>query len=585
MKSFPLGVAALLAICALPAHADGCGAPATPVHAIQGRADESPLAGSVRTVEAVVVASFQGEHGLNGFFVQEEDDDADDDPSTSEGLFIYAPRRRAVARGDLVRVRGAVAEFHGLTELTRVRDLQRCGRVALPAATRLVPDGEFERLEGMLVEVDGPLVVTDSHDPGRRNQLLLAVGERQFQPTQLSPPGIAAIRRSADNRRRRLILDDGSSRRKAGDQRAPVRAGDRIAMLRGVIDQFDDDYRLQPIDRPGIEAANPRPPAPARHPPEQMRVVAFNLRNYFNGNGNGGGFPTARGADSRTAFQLQRQKLVAALGQLSPDILGVMEIENDGFSADSAIADLAAALGQAVGTRYSFIDPGSKRLGRDAIAVGLLYRPDRVQPVGPPAVLDSHIDARFAARNRPSLAQTFAFGTSRERATVVVNHFKSKGSSCAEQGDPDRGDGQHACADTRLRAAEALADWLETDPTHSRDPDILIVGDLNAYAREDPLRALASAGYVDLIARHLGSREYSYVFDGFAGYLDHALASTPMARRVTKVVIWHINADEPPAVGYDGGKGAGGPFRSSDHDPVIVDFHPGGARSRPVTAR
>ena len=83
--------------------------------------------------------------------------------------------------------------------------------------------------------------------------------------------------------------------------------------------------------------------------------------------------------------------------------------------------------------------------------------------------------------------------------TVAVNHLKSKGSSCASIGDPDTGDGQGNCNLTRTKAAQALVDWLATDPTGSGDPDFLIIGDLNAYAMEDPITAIKAAGYTDLI--------------------------------------------------------------------------------------
>ena len=82
--------------------------------------------------------------------------------------------------------------------------------------------------------------------------------------------------------------------------------------------------------------------------------------------------------------------------------------------------------------------------------------------------------------------------------TVAVNHFKSKGSDCDELGDPDTGDGQGNCNGTRTQAAAALADFLASDPTGSGDPDVLIIGDLNAYDEEDPIDTLKAAGYTDL---------------------------------------------------------------------------------------
>ncbi len=98
----------------------------TPIHAIQGSGLASPVSGAAHTVEGVVAGDFEGASGLNGFFVQEEDADADADPLTSEGIFVFFPSSPGVQAGDVVRVRGTVTEFNGLTELTtvtRLRDL------------------------------------------------------------------------------------------------------------------------------------------------------------------------------------------------------------------------------------------------------------------------------------------------------------------------------------------------------------------------------------------------------------------------------------------------------------------------------
>ncbi|MCA9432446.1 MAG: DNA degradation protein EddB, partial [Candidatus Omnitrophica bacterium] len=156
-----------------------------------------------------------------------------------------------------------------------------------------------------------------------------------------------------------------------------------------------------------------------------------------------------------------------------------------------------------------------------------------------------------------------------------MNHLKSKGSSCDVLGDPDTGDGQENCNLTRTNAATALANWLETDPTSSGDPDFLIVGDLNCYTMEDPIATLTSAGYEDLIHSFIGSIGYSFVIDGEAGSLDHALASPSLFARVEGAAEWHINADEPSVYDYNEEFNppmfySPDPYRSSDHDPLLI---------------
>jgi uncharacterized protein len=237
---------------------------------------------------------------------------------------------------------------------------------------------------------------------------------------------------------------------------------------------------------------------------------------------------------------------------------------------------------------YDFIDTGA--FGTDAIRVGIIYKTSTVEPVGDHAILDSSVDPDFdTTRNRPALAQTFLETATGGRVTVVVNHLKSKGSGCGV-GDDDTTTGQGNCNGTRTLAAQALADWLATDPTGSGDPDVLIIGDLNSYAKEDPIVALQSDGYTDLVASYGGPDAYGYVFDGQLGYLDHALSNPSLTPQVAGTAEWHINADEIPLFDYnDDVRDTGeavfeeesdvrslyepNQFRTSDHDPVVVGLN------------
>ena len=208
--------------------------------------------------------------------------------------------------------------------------------------------------------------------------------------------------------------------------------------------------------------------------------------------------------------------------------------------------------------------------------------------VGSYAILDSSVDPRFIdTKNRPVLAQTFMDKTTGGIFTVAVNHLKSKGSDCNDVGDPDLGDGAGNCNVTRTLAAQALVDWLATDPTGSGDSDFLIIGDLNSYDKEDPIDAIKAGpddvlgtadDYQDMVFQFQGEAAYSYVFDGQLGYLDYALASASLASQITGVAEWHVNADEPDLIDYDmtfklpaqDALYAPDQYRYSDHDPVIV---------------
>jgi len=559
-----------------------CGAEATRISAIQGNTAASPLNGSDVVIEAVVTGVFNGANGLGGFFVEEESADRDGDPASSEGLFIYG--NQSVTPGDTVRVAGKVTEYFDLTELTSISDPVSCGTgelpppalVSLPWASAEAP----EAYESMRVSFSEPLTVNDNYDLTRYGSLTLASG-RHFIPTHIAAPGVDAGLVAELYALDRLILDDGSNQQNPAAVPYPtpglsasntVRAGDQVHDLTGILNYSYSEWRLQPTSAPSFSQSNPRNSQPALADRGNLVVASFNVLNYFNGDGLGGGFPTARGADTAEELSRQTAKLVSAINGLDADIVGLMEIENDGYGASSAIAELASALGAS----WSWVDPGLATLGGDEIAVGFIYRNDRVETVGEAATLAS---SAFSDLNRQPLAQTFRRTGSEDGLTVVVNHFKSKGCGSAEGAEADLGDGQGCWNPTRTRAAEELASWLAADATGTGEPDILIIGDLNAYAKEDPVQALAAAGYSDLLTTFVGEQAYSYVFYGQAGYLDHGHANASLLAKVADAGVWHINADEPRGLDYNTefksaeqvtGLYGADPYRASDHDPVIV---------------
>ena len=572
-----------------------CGDPATLIHTIQGSGTTSPINGASNVaIEGVVVGDYQGAGQFGGYYVQEDDAEADADSLTSEGIFVFNTSF-PVALGDRVRARGTVTEFTStgitLTELVSVNSVSICQTGGATVATTpvLLPVaavGVWERYEGMSISLPQQMTVTETFTLARFGEVSLSVDGRLYNPTSIVAPGATALAQQDLNNRRRIVLDDGSNVQNIDPTRYPtgglsasntLRSGFTTTGLSGVLEQRFGLYRVQPVASVAFSADNPRPASP-NAVGGSLKITAMNVLNYFNGDGVGGGFPTARGAENQVEFDRQEAKIVAALAAMNADVIGLMEIENDA-GPNAAVAELTAALNTAVGAgTYSYIDTGV--IGTDQIRVALMYRPAAVTPVGGFETLTSADNPLFIdTLNRPALAQTFSQNVNGQKLTVVVNHLKSKGSNCNAVGDPDALDGQGNCNITRRNAATALATWLATDPTASGDPDFLIVGDLNSYAKEDPIAALEANGYTNLVASLLGPTSYSFVFEGQSGYLDHALATAPLAAQVTGVTEWHINADEPIALDYNTNfKSANHintlfaptPFRSSDHDPVIV---------------
>jgi len=336
-----------------PAGDDGTGpngrdVPAPALRAIsevQGREGRSPLLEHQVTVRGIVVGDFAS--GLQGVFVQSERGDGD--PATSEGLFVQRSKdtEPKLQAGDRVEVSGTVIESgdEGRT-LTSLREAVVTKLGTGQAQRTVLHDAppDWERYEGMLVQVDAPLVVSGNDGVASYGEIRAAFGERLFQPTELSPPGLKARGILAHNERRALLLDDGKTSKDPRElwflpqglnANAPLRAGSTISHATGVVDQRRGDYRLQLTQVLDIRQA-PRP----RGAPElagNLRVARLNMHNLFNGDGHGGGFPTERGAQKREDYERQLSKLVSVIQSLHPDIAVMMEVENDGSGPDSKI--------------------------------------------------------------------------------------------------------------------------------------------------------------------------------------------------------------------------------------------------------
>lgn len=574
-----------------------CGDPATQIHNVQGNGNISPINGTSGVIiEGVVVGDYQASNQFGGFHVQEEDADVDADPATSEGIFVFHSST-SVSVGDLVRVRGTVFEFTSsgitLTELSPVTDVLVCSSGnSVTASTVTLPVSnvsDWERYEGMSISISQQLTVTETFTLARFGEVALSVGGRLFNPTTLTTPGAAAIAQQDLNDRSRILLDDGDNNQNIDPTIHPsgglsatntLRSGYTIPSLTGVLEQRFGVYRVQPVGPISFNVSNPRPVAPDAVG-GRLKVAAMNVLNFFTTLDTGPtgcgplGTLECRGANTSQEFTRQRDKILSQMLDLDADVYGLMELENN--ASDSPLQSIVDGLNDATspGT-YDYIATGI--IGSDAIKVGLVYKTSTVAPVGAFALLTSSVDPTFIdTLNRPVLAQTFSEISTSERFTIAVNHLKSKGSACS--GDPDTGDGQGNCNLTRTAAAEAESNWLAGDPTSSGDPDYILVGDFNAYLKEDPITALMNDGYADLIDDFVGAGAYSYVFSGQSGYLDHALANASLAAQVTGVTEWHNNADEPVALDYNTEFKTAGQvasfyssdaFRVSDHDPLLV---------------
>ncbi|MFI6290270.1 ExeM/NucH family extracellular endonuclease [Nonomuraea sp. NPDC050790] len=540
-----VGLAATPALAATPTAA-ACDTPAThQIAQVQGNGDASPLAGQTVTVEGVVTGDFQRTDQLSGFFLQDPTPDAD--PATSDGLFAFARSTfQDVNAGDKVLVTGRVIEFNGWTELSPVSAVTVCGTGSVAAAPYRLPSaGGLESVENVLLTFYQPLTVSDHYNLGRYGEITVSAGGRLYQPTDR--PGVDP----ALNARRSLLLDDGSTRENPATLPPIVRAGDTLVGATGVLGYGFGKYRLQPVKPFSFVNTNPRFPRPLPVG-GNVQVASLNTLNWFTTLG-------SRGASDAEEQKRQLDKLVATLKGLDADVVGLMEVQNNGQTALQALVDaLNAQVG--AGTYAALAHPFP---GTDEIQVGMIYKPRVLKPAGETA---SSQDPVFS---RPPLIQTFRRVSGGQPFTMIVNHLKSKGSCPPSGPDADQGDGQGCWNPLRVKQAEALVKIA------AELPNPVILGDLNAYGEEDPIDTLEAGGLTSVTKRFVPAPwRYSYIFDGLSGELDHVLVGRQLLKRVSGATIWHNNADEPRILDYNTEYNPPGlykpdAFRSSDHDPLL----------------
>jgi predicted extracellular nuclease len=684
MKGRPtlLSLAVGLALASPSLHAAGFSCPAdsalTPIPAIQGSGDKSPLVPgdlfeSPGTVKVKALVSALGESLNRGFYLQ--DLQGDGNPETSDGIFVYLNDKQFASKypdiqpGALVCLEARVEEYYGHTQLRPLVDgntprLAVLAQGEAPAATALrVLEGEtlaraLERHEGMRVRLDEGSELKISRNfsydyAAKRNNLVLAHGAPLMKPTQLhvagSPEAVALAEANAGNR---VFLESDF---KAANGKLPwlpawepeqgyLRIGDAPLNLEALVGYSYDEYRLIVPKDQRITAGdllrtdeNDRQGAPARAHGSDLRIGSFNVLNYFTSHSSVGGALNVlcadqadadsakgcnRGAKSLEEFQLQRAKIVNAIAEMDADLLGLMEMENNGFDEHAALHDLVQSLNarqKEASKHYAFVTLPKALLteerffGGDAIMVAMIYRPALLTPSGDAEVIPLP-EQRYttggvakSADQRDSLVQRFTVVGSDAPLTLVVNHLKSKGSGCYENGDgkTEPADLQGKCTEFRVSAARVLGEAVSKMPGQ-----VLLVGDFNSYAKEDPIRVLTDYapvagerqirsashtfigeqpyeqmgqavgkgyGLVDLNVKFNQAKAISYSYEAELGTLDYALANPALADKVVAVADWHINSFESNLFEY-GGAFTGdliksdNPFSASDHDPVIIDL-------------
>ncbi len=576
------------------------------IHQVQGDGNRSPHEGERVRVRGVVTGV-----STSGFFLQ--DVQPDQDPRTSEGLFVYLGAPPVVSPGKVVEVEGLVREYvpaadpacPPLTELVSPR-WEVVGTAELPPPVSLtvdLPNGweltQLEALEGMRVEVE-ELVVSGPTLGSVDETAMLASSRGVFfgvvagRPRPFREPGFppwdpvpAGNPPLFDGNPEVLRVD---SLCLLGGRPLDTAAGSLVRGLRGPLTFASRRYTLCPEAEPTLLPPLPPPPAPPP-PPGTLLLASWNLQRFFDDQND----PMRdEPVLSPEAFHRRVKKLVRALADFCqlPQVLLLQEVENQ-----AVLAALAERLGREAQARWgettgfsTYFVPGSDGSG---LGLGLLVadqrRGVRVQVRETRAVLGAEELAnpdgsRSPLFDRPPLFALLHLSAPRRQAltlAVVGVHLRSMNGLLSlepgSRGWPTEGARVRA---KRAGQAEALARFV----SQFQGQNLLVVGDFNAFEFSDGVVDVVGtvAGFPDpqvvlptgdwvsgdllvLTHRELASQRFSYVYDGSAQALDHALASQELAALGLQLWRPRLAADWPEVA-----RNGDGPWRVSDHDPLLV---------------
>lgn len=516
---------------------------------IQGTSGTSPYNGQEVSTYGVVTLTLFGNGQLNGFFMQ---DTVNSTNGASSGIFVYGKPSVELKEGDFLSITGTVGEWYGATQLSKYKFTIWRHDMAIPYTTVNFPEdfssaADYERYESMALRIPHSMYLISTYDLVSNASVELS-SERLRSPTDYNLPGSDDYRAALQaNRANRLTLDDGSNTRNPVenpwlDADGTCRTGQKTDSLLVVMYQSDDRYKVYAIRKP-VFYGNERTEAPDETAlgDYELKVCGFNLERYYD------------------KEPIQRARLVAALDAIDADMFGLVEVGGGRKVIDSLVAALNRAKGD---NEYTYLSWKGYEAVSDYTLNHIVYRPSKVEPY------DQYFLINTVGPSNRKLIQAFKELNHDRKFIFSINHFKAK-SGTGTGADADQGDGQGIFNNQRLQEAYAIRDRLSSLKFYYNTDCVLVMGDLNAMYREDPIRVFTDAGYSN--QTHRFGDNYSYCFDGQIQYLDYSLASSEMEEFVTGATIWHINADEPTFWDYDrDSEKHTGPYRCSDHEPVIL---------------
>jgi predicted extracellular nuclease len=595
-----------------------------PIHMVQGSGTSSPYAGQVVTTTGIVTGVKS-----NGFFIQAPDAQADADPNTSEGVFVFTSSAppAAAAIGNSVAVMGTVQEFIPSADLNSPPATEIAGSPAvtllstgnpLPAPVTLTaadtsPAGsiqQLEKYEGMRVHVNSLTVIAPtqgtineanatSTSNGTFYGVITGVARPFREPGVETPDPVPAgspccIPRFDANPERLRVDSDGQ----VGGVVIDVTTGALVTNLTGPLDYAFRTYTIlpdpPPATQPGVSGNISAIPVPVPDP-DEFTVGSFNMERFFDTTDD----PSVQDVVlTTTAFNNRLNKASLAIRNVmrTPDVIGVEEMEN--LTTLQSVAtkvnnDAVAATG--TNPNYvAYLEEGNDVGGID---VGLLVKTSRVTVIDvtqfgkTTTYINPNNGLPELLNDRPSLVlrATVTDTSSPQHGvmpsfaiTVIVNHLRSL------SGVDDPVDGNRVRTKRRAQA-EYLANLIQSRQTADPTERIVSVGDYNAFQFNDgygdsigtikgtPTPAsevvlassdLVNPNLIDLLDTLPIDQRYSFSFDGNAQVLDHELVNTSVLPYFSRIAYARNNGDFPESFRNDSNR----PERISDHDMAVAFF-------------
>ena len=564
---------------------------------VQGESHQSPLAGKEVIINNVVVTKI--DKTGKGFYVQ--DKVSDNNPRTSDAVYVALKDKVEVESGDLLKVQGTVKEGYmeeysvkpgqtfkkpaGSLTVTQIINatITKLGKAELPKAlnisekmpkdvvdntpTKYNPETEaldyWESLEGMLVEVTKPKVT----GPQYKGDIYVLPGDYKGQ--KLNNIGGVNLRPGVQNTEVLPVTVGNKFVAKAKDY-----FNDNIS---GVVTYRNKTYKIDPSTVSTLQDGGLKREVSKIYPAEdKLTIASYNIEN-FSANNNGHDETPEEKVDKIANSFIKEVH--------SPDIITLIEVQDnnggvndgtvDGVKSGEKLAQRIKSLG-GPDYKYTEIAPVDGKDGGKPganIRVAYLYNPKRVTLIGKEKggseeaarFVNGHLEKNPARvdptsvhfeKVRKSLAAEFEFKG--ERIVVIANHLKSKLGD-----DAIYGSNQPSVENTkakRIEEAKILNAFIKEGLRQNPNLKFVLTGDFNDFEFSDSVKTIVGNELVNLMAEHEQGDRYSYFYRGSNQSLDNILISKNIKDKVVFSPV-HINASFMEEHG-----------RASDHDPVVVQI-------------